>query len=287
MRIIFDRTVWPVWLAAAMLTLTAGLHHGPLDVRLQQWINAGGAHWPQTGLMLSHLGLGVSVLLTVTAIHAHQPRRWAMFTAALLASGLLAQIIKYTLTLPRPLGWLPPEAVIVVGESLHGRALPSGHSAAAFAVLGVVLMGMGRGTWEVPTDRWITAAAAALATTFALAVGWSRVAVGAHWPSDVAAGAALGFACGAWSTRAWITDRLATWSARRVPRRTLALLVAVLAVGLGVEAALIPSMAPGLWLAAGAGLLAALRLLGPPQSDPAMTPDMSTAPTTLGGGSAS
>lgn len=71
----------------------------------------------------------------------------------------------------------------------HGLSFPSGHSQSAmvgFAVLLIVFLPMLHGAW-----RWTVAAAAAVAV---LAIGFSRLALGVHYASDVAGGFAIGAA---------------------------------------------------------------------------------------------
>jgi len=72
-------------------------------------------------------------------------------------------------------------------------SFPSMHAAGAFAVA-AALAGM-----RTIHSRWIWV----IAFTLALAVAWSRVCLGLHFPSDVLAGAAVGVAS------AWLVSRLA------------------------------------------------------------------------------
>jgi undecaprenyl-diphosphatase len=62
-------------------------------------------------------------------------------------------------------------------------AFPSGHAARS-TLLAVLIIGLGRGAW-----RWAALAMPAL-------IGAAAVALGAHYPSDVIGGAALGVALG-------------------------------------------------------------------------------------------
>jgi len=68
---------------------------------------------------------------------------------------------------PRPLVGVP-----------HSGSFPSGHAATAFACATVI--------------AWTTPRLAVPAFVLAVAISWSRVYVGVHWPLDVLGGAALG-----------------------------------------------------------------------------------------------
>jgi undecaprenyl-diphosphatase len=56
--------------------------------------------------------------------------------------------------------------------------MPSGHTALSFA--GLVMLGM-----LMPRFKWLT-------WTLAILIAVSRVAIGAHWPTDVLLGAFVG-----------------------------------------------------------------------------------------------
>ena len=74
-------------------------------------------------------------------------------------------------------------------SSASGPSFPSNHSANVAAAAMVIGLAFGRWSW--------------LALVYALAVAYSRVYVGVHFPIDVTAGAALGSLCGWTSWRAF------------------------------------------------------------------------------------
>ncbi|MBN8488193.1 MAG: phosphatase PAP2 family protein, partial [Burkholderiales bacterium] len=174
------------WVGLAVLSMAWSMaaHHGPADRALLQWLNGGAEHWRWWIELLGQLGLGATQWLLLSALLLRVPQPWAVLSLSLVVCAVSVQLLKYLLDLPRPLAVLPQDSVQVLGDALRRRAMPSGHTASAFALLGAML-GLRWRPWALAT-----------AALMALAVAWSRVAAGAHWPSDVLAGAALGLACG-------------------------------------------------------------------------------------------
>jgi undecaprenyl-diphosphatase len=121
------------------------------------------------------VGAGVLVLLWLLRRRAWRPAVvWALSVGG---SMLLTQVIKALVARPRPALWLSlrPETTL---------SFPSGH-AMDTAALAAALM------FLLPGRPWV----GRLAALFALAVGWARVYLGVHNPSDVLAGwcAAVGW----------------------------------------------------------------------------------------------
>jgi membrane-associated phospholipid phosphatase len=85
----------------------------------------------------------------------------------------------------------------------QGYSFPSGHAMASTAVVGALTYLALR----VLEPRWLKAAAIALWSTFVIAVSVSRVYLGAHWLSDVAAGITVGLL--------WLTTTTTTYEAFR------------------------------------------------------------------------
>jgi len=186
----------PFWVALAVPAVLALLlvlvSVQNLDTSLFLFFNAlPGYTGPALWAHLTILGDGLVVaVLFLPWIRSHPERLWGGVLGALVMV-LILQSFKGMLSLPRPLGVLPPELVHVIGPALRRRAFPSGHTASFFLFAGI---------WALSTPRrWLSLAL----LLSACLVGISRVAVGVHWPSDVLGGALLG-----WSA-AWVGLRVA------------------------------------------------------------------------------
>lgn len=86
-----------------------------------------------------------------------------------------------------------------------GASFPSGHSAGTAAVVGVLVLLLLAWAGRRPAVR----AVVVVAGLFTVAVPVSRVALGVHYPSDVAGGVLLGLACAAagWAALVAWTER--------------------------------------------------------------------------------
>ena len=129
-------------------------------------------------LTLHYLGkTAAASLLTVLAawlLGRHLGRKTALFViAAPLAAALNMWLLKICIQRPRPMLW--PRLV-----EEHGFSFPSGHSTFAAAAATVAVLLCRRTRLRTPA---VLAAAA-----FALLMGYSRVWLGVHYPSDVLAG---------------------------------------------------------------------------------------------------
>ena len=100
--------------------------------------------------------------------------------SSVLSAGIVAQILKVLIGRFRPIFF---EALDITGFRPFSfewafNSMPSGHTAATFA--GLVMVGM-----LAPKFKPLT-------WTLAILVGVSRVAYGAHWPTDIIFGAFIG-----------------------------------------------------------------------------------------------
>ncbi|HTY35056.1 phosphatase PAP2 family protein [Mycobacterium sp.] len=133
------------------------------------------------------LWIGIAAALAATKderAHRAAVRGLAGMLVASTASNVLAKVL---VRRPRPTGEVPPDRR--PGRTPVTSSFPSGHAAAAAAfATGVGL--------EMP-------ALAAPIGALAAAVGVARVVNGVHYPSDIAAGWALGVAVGMLTLRWW------------------------------------------------------------------------------------
>jgi undecaprenyl-diphosphatase len=147
---------------------------------------------------LSYVGAGrvtLPALLVVGALAPRGPRPWptrlgagAMLAGLAALGGGLGVMLNRALDNPRP-------PVQDWAGAAVGGSFPSGHTTTAtlFAAACVgALLGRVR-------SRGGRIALIGVAAAFALGVGWSRVWLGVHWPTDVLGGLALALA---WSTLA-------------------------------------------------------------------------------------
>ncbi|WP_286237095.1 phosphatase PAP2 family protein [Neptuniibacter halophilus] len=128
---------------------------------------------------VSRLGDGGFYLLVGLILAVYEPQFGLLF----LLTGLLAYtfelplylLLKNTIKRDRPCDSLPVDAYIVPSDKF---SFPSGHAAAAFVFAGLVAH-----FYPGFTE---------LAYSLAVMVGISRILLGVHYPTDIAAGAALG-----------------------------------------------------------------------------------------------
>jgi membrane-associated phospholipid phosphatase len=165
---------------------------------------------PAVWAHLTILGDGlVTAVLFLPWIRRHPERVWGGILGAVIMV-LVLRLFKGLLGLPRPLAVLPPETVEVIGPGHRKGSFPSGHTATFFLFVGI---------WALSTRKRLLSI---FLIVPGVLVGVSRMAVGVHWPSDVLAGAALGW------VSAWVGLRWAgrtPWGTRRRGQIVLGILL--------------------------------------------------------------
>jgi membrane-associated phospholipid phosphatase len=115
------------------------------------------------------------------------------YAAAALSGWALSGLAKLAVHRPRP---------HVIPRLMHGAgwfSYPSGHS-----MLAPIIFGLGIIVWAAPwPSPALRRAALVLAALFALSIGFSRVYLGVHYPSDVLGGLLLGTAWSALALLWW------------------------------------------------------------------------------------
>ncbi len=183
-------TGWFITGAALLVSLVEDVSEGDtatLDRRILLWIHGWASPLlDRIMLLATQLGsLPVIVALTAAAalILARAGRKATAFllTGAIASGVLLSTLVKIGLRRPRPELWLRLVQV-------PSFSFPSGHavaSAVTFWLLAWIVLREGRGGWRVPL--------VAICALVPVVVGFSRLYLGVHWPSDVLGGYALSF----------------------------------------------------------------------------------------------
>jgi undecaprenyl-diphosphatase len=142
-------------------------------------------------------------MLLLFAVSPATRRRWWLWCTVFIAAGSLEQLFKFLVARPRPLD--------------YHSGFPSGHVTAA-ATFAVILI------YALSRERMSPAARAGLlvlAVALVGAVGFARVILNAHWPSDVLGGVLLGTGCAA--AAAWWDTAHPNSTAERQPEGAPAL----------------------------------------------------------------
>ena len=194
------------WTACVLLMAAWVLQASPMNATVFMAVNSWGTALPDAlWACLTILG-DTWVVLTLLALSLWwQPKALMGFALAVPLAGAVSRLTKVLTQIPRPAGAMDPNSIHIIGPVLEFHAFPSGHTLSAFALVAVLLAGRRMHI------------AGVLALILAAGVGLSRMAVGAHWPADVMAGAALGWLCGSW-TQAWADQWLQRQSQDRQDR---------------------------------------------------------------------
>ena len=168
------------WDGSVLLFIQEHLRFGLGDVLLPFWSSLGnvGLIWIAAALLM---------------LCFRRTRRAGVLALAAMLLNLLAVnvVLKHLVSRTRP--WLVVDGLVTLLRSSDPNSFPSGHTSAAFAFAASMCCHLDV-TWGK-----------VLAVIAAVLMGWSRLYVGVHFPSDVLAGAVIGTLCGL----------LATWLYRK------------------------------------------------------------------------
>jgi membrane-associated phospholipid phosphatase len=219
----------PIIVGTLFAFLGAFISRGELDQRWCLTINQWQQPWPYPWEVLTWSALGIVAFFFIAALSSAQPRRVAAVLMAVVVGGLWVHAVKRLVKDDRPLVFygLDHPTFHVVGDLLRAHGMPSGHSVSAMVLAGLMSLGLSP-QWSV----WQRV----LWATFWWAVGGaqvvSRIVVGAHWPSDVLVGSAIGLAVVPMVWHLPLTQRFGRWLGGRTQRKVMAGLMPLWAVGL-------------------------------------------------------
>ena len=176
------------WLIPLLpIALATAIYFGEFQSSSFLFINRFTQQLPDTiWAWLTFFGNGWGVFAMAFPLLLLAPR---LLTAGIIAGGVAAlssTLLKSWFDLPRPAGLLDDGSFYRIGEPLLNRAFPSGHTLTAFAIASALY-------FSVDTSK---RRPMLLIFVFAALIGLSRSAVGAHWLTDVLAGAGVGMWCG-------------------------------------------------------------------------------------------
>lgn len=152
--------------------------------------------------------LSTITILITTFLHLERRQARAHFVVfAIVAGYSLSMILKAIIARPRPeiVPWL---------SHVHSSSFPSGHS----MMSAVVYLSLGLMLSDLTSRRLVKTFVVVAPLTISAAVGFSRVYMGVHYPTDVVAGWWLGIS---WSLACWLAIR--RWRAFREVRKVLSI----------------------------------------------------------------
>ena len=168
--------------AFAALALDVALFHRtspyPIDAAVNSWVTNNRVGWlVALSQVMARIGAGfigdlvIPGIIVVTFVFARRWRQAIIIATALLVSGGLVQLVKVLVHRARP-----PHALVLESS----WSFPSGHATHAATLVVLLMLAL----------RWWWVAVAG--TIYAVAMAASRVYLGVHWLTDVAAGLAFG-----------------------------------------------------------------------------------------------
>jgi undecaprenyl-diphosphatase len=171
---------------AALFVLASAFPKFPGDERALLEFQAFQTGWlDNAAVAVSSLGMFyvfVPIVLVLVAILALKDRRADAFLVGLSLVPIALNVgLKALIDRPRP-------DFHIIGPHASGLSFPSGHSVFAFIVGGVIIYLVEQFVAPLALRRWIQGSVAILV----VAIGASRVYMGAHWPSDVIGGYLFG-----------------------------------------------------------------------------------------------
>ena len=185
------RTFYLVLLPAVAVASAIGarfLHAYPGDVLISQWVQS----WQRPGVTafmeaVSEVGrsallFGLAITVTVL-LFARRRNREGLVGAGAVVLLALVPLLQRLVDRPRPSAGL-----VGLDQPLSGLGFPSGHAYQAIVLFGALIYL----ATTLIGRTWLRRLTQVSLTFLILAIGISRVYLGAHWPSDVVGGYLIG-----------------------------------------------------------------------------------------------
>ncbi len=189
-------------LIVLLLFLPVTLFSQNLDIRILRQINEHrNVHLDGTFKTISNsvspISIGTPILIFGTGLiekDQELKQKGLMIGASFLVTTIFATSLKHAINRPRPFETYPEIQKLSAGGS---SSFPSGHTSDAFSTATSLSLAFPK--WYVIAPSY----------TYAALVGYSRMHLGVHYPSDVLAGAIVGagsaFLC--YKAQKWINHR--------------------------------------------------------------------------------
>lgn len=162
----------------------------PVDVRARALIGQAtplAALFTLCGRAFALAAFAIAAVVAIVALHGSLVAAAAILTAQVFSQGV-AELAKRRFARKRPDDWIFHEEL--------GFSYPSGHATTAALFFGSWLVYAARAGAAHPAAT----VAVVLSAVFIVGIDWSRLALGAHYPTDIAGGTLFG--CG-WLALTW------------------------------------------------------------------------------------
>lgn len=172
-------------LAVVLLLTSPKLYAQNWDINTLNNINPSNPSsgvWQKTTASVYPVSLGIPAGILLAGYISHnkieQQKGWKI-VGALAVNTIISQVLKYTINRERPYEKYPL-LINPYDKTESGKSFPSGHTSTAFSLAASL---------SIEYKKWYVVVPA---YTYAAAVGYSRLYLGEHYPSDVLAGAVVG-----------------------------------------------------------------------------------------------
>jgi membrane-associated phospholipid phosphatase len=194
--------------ATILFTITINSVAQNWDIDIIKSINPqypNSAYWKFTSASTYFISAAIPVSLLISGISKNDAKikgRAYEILGGILIELVVSETMKETIKRERPAESYPLE--VFPYRNLFGRAFPSGHTSLAFAAAASLSLQYKKWYVTVPAYLW------------ASSVGYSRIYLGVHYPSDVLAGAAVGIGS-AYLTH-WLNKKLFDKEKHKTPK---------------------------------------------------------------------